>query len=335
MHSRAQHIRKTDRPETAPIAGFLGPSSTSSRNQISVDQIETLTNEWLADGQIRQLSETTIDLRRMLMGRLQWYLDHRRVGTCGVNELRGFFAYLSSGHKEPCGRWDYGDKHHAKRKMRSTTVNSYYAHIGAFFSWLVQEELIDASPILRVPRPRPSHDKIQPFSQDQVEALLRATRGASYPQRDEALILFLLDTGVRASELCGLSMNHVDLLGCHATVLGKGDSKRSVFFGRRSARALRAYLRNEFRTSEHPLFTAERSDSPLTRSGVLQIVCKTGKRAGIQGVRCSPHTFRHTFAVEFILAGGNVYSLQQLLGHASLQITERYVKLAEADISPK
>ena len=144
--------------------------------------------------------------------------------------------------------------------------------------------------------------------------------------------MFLFDTGVRATELCSLKMQDVDLYACHAKVLGKGNKSRSVYFGRRCGRVVRTYLRREFRTPTHPLFTAQHADVALTRSGLLQIVNRLGKRAGIQVTRCSPHTFRHTFAVEFLRAGGNVFSLQQILGHTSLQVTQRYVALAQADI---
>jgi site-specific recombinase XerD len=211
-------------------------------------------------------------------------------------------------------------------------VRTYYAHLRSFFNWLVGEGLLETSPLAALSPPQARPDQIQPFTREQVEALLLAARRASYPQRDEAILLFLLDTGVRASELCTIKMNDVDLFSCRAQVLGKGNKRRSVYFGRRCARALRTYLRREYRTPDYPLFTTERGEAALTRSGLLQIIHKMGKRAGIQVTRCSPHTFRHTFAVEFLRAGGNVFSLQQLLGHTGLQITQRYVALAQADI---
>lgn len=70
----------------------------------------------------------------------------------------------------------------------------------------------------------------------------------------------------------------------------------------------------------------------MKRSGLLQLIRRLGRKAGIQATRCSPHTFRNTFAVEFLRGGGNLFSLQQLLGHSSLSMTNRYVALAQGDI---
>jgi len=70
----------------------------------------------------------------------------------------------------------------------------------------------------------------------------------------------------------------------------------------------------------------------LTRSGLLQLIERLGIAAGIKQVRCSPHTFRHTFAVDFLRNGGNSFNLQQLLGHCDMHMTARYVNVAQADI---
>lgn len=332
MHDRALHIRKNGsaqrekkgRPQQFPGSSYV--------EQIATEQLDFLTEDWLSDCEYSQRSERTIELRRVLLGRLQWFLTDRQATDCGRSELRGFFAYLTTGHKQKGGRWGYGNDHGASRPMSSATIRTYYAHLRSFFNWLVGQGIIDVSPLDSLSPPRVNSDQIQPFTKDQSESLLKAAKDGSYPKRDEAILMFLLDTGVRASELCTIKMKDVDLYERHAQVTGKGNKRRTICFGQRCARILRAYLRNEYRTPDHPLFTAERTEAPLTRSGLLQLVRKTGKRAGVQVTRCSPHTFRHTFAIEFLRAGGNVFTLQQLMGHTGLQITQRYVALAQADI---
>lgn len=71
---------------------------------------------------------------------------------------------------------------------------------------------------------------------------------------------------------------------------------------------------------------------PLTKSGIQQMLRRYGRRAGITGVRCSPHTFRHTFAKNYILNGGNIFSLQKILGHSSLASVRSYLNLFASDI---
>lgn len=116
-----------------------------------------------------------------------------------------------------------------------------------------------------------------------------------------------------------------------------GESGQAVDYVRVALAARRwlwAYLRGESRTNDEAVFLAHsgpNTDQPLTRSGLWQLLSEMGKRAGIRG-RCSPHTLRHTFAVEFLRNGGNTFALQQLLGHTDLKMTQRYVALAQADL---
>lgn len=276
----------------------------------------------------------TIELRRVLIGRLHWFLIDRDLSQCGKSELRQFFAYLSTGHTGDEGRW--GDDRYRK-PLRPVTVSTYFHHLRAFFNWLVAEELLAESPMEKLAPPVLRADQVQPFTKQQVEVLLQRAQRTKYPRRDEAIVRFLLDTGVRASELCDLKMRDIDLIEGQATVLGKGNKKRMVCFGRRTTRALRAYLRDENRMPDEPLFISERGSTggaKFTRFGLRQLIERLGEGANLQVGRCSPHVFRHTFAIEFLRNGGNVFTLKQILGHAGLQITTRYVALAQADIVP-
>jgi site-specific recombinase XerD len=217
------------------------------------------------------------------------------------------------------------------KPVHARTVKDYHSHLRTFFRWIVAEGGLESSPMERIPVPTARADQVQPFTPEQVNALLAAAKHSRHPRRNEAVLLFLLDTGVRASELCVLRLEDVDIAGRRATVLGKGNKRRMVSFQKTTARALWNYLREEEREPNDPLFLSERGEQ-LTRSGLLQLIERLGSTAGIATARCSPHTFRHTFAVEFLRAGGNVFTLQQMLGHTALHMTNRYVTLAQADI---
>jgi site-specific recombinase XerD len=145
----------------------------------------------------------------------------------------------------------------------------------------------------------------------------------------------MLDTGMRVSELCGLTYQDISLQERKCSVLGKGNKRRTIPFGRRASQALNSYLAQEERQEDTSLFLSDRgmtAGEGITSSGVLIMIRKLGRAAGVEVVRCSPHTFRHTFAVMFLRNGGNVFTLQQLLGHNRLDMTNRYVTLAQADI---
>ncbi len=205
-------------------------------------------------------------------------------------------AYMTKGHEQPGGRWG---NPLMNRPLSARSVKDWHVNPKTMFAFLLEEGWVDANPMedLKPPVHRP--DQIQPFTEEQVGILLRAAKRSKYSEQDEPLVLFLLDTGVRASELCGLKVDDVDLVSGKAVVLGKGNKHRAVYFGRQTGRALGRYVRGRGAEPGDSLFTSQYG-KPLTRSGLQQFCEWLERAAGISGVRCSPHTFRHTFAVLFL-----------------------------------
>ncbi len=166
-----------------------------------------------------------------------------------------------------------------------------------------------------------------------MRGLLSAASTSRQSVRYQALVSLLLDTGIRLSELTALRVRDVDLVEGRCLVRGKGSRERLVPLGGRCRRALRASLAARGRLDPSgPLFVG-RGGSPLPRRTVQQVVRRLGGSAGITD-RCSPHVLRHSFARAFLANGGDVFSLQRILGHspASLQVTRRYVRLVDDDL---
>lgn len=149
--------------------------------------------------------------------------------------------------------------------------------------------------------------------------------------RDRAILLVLLDTGLRASELTALVYRDYDEKRGRLHVRhGKGDKERVVFLGDTSRMALWRYLAmREKLTPQSPLF-ATRGETAMDRAGLLHLVQRIGQRAGVE--KAHPHRFRHTFAIWFLRNGGNPLELQRILGHEKLETVLVYVRLAEVDI---
>lgn len=307
------------------------PSSVS----IPTPEIIHALEDWIADGKFQRLSKRTIEQRRFIADKLRWFLESNLHRECGDRELRRFLTYISRAHEDKDGRW--GNRNpQSYRPVSSGTLRDYHHVLSAFGAWLVAEDLAESSIMARVPRIKHNPDQIQPFTEKEVAAIRYAAQRSDMPARDEAIILFLFDTGVRVSEICGLCMGDVDFVGRKALILmGKGAKSRTVYFGRKTLQAMKKHFRQEELLPDDPFFASRRggkAGDALTRSGMLQLIKRLGRSAGIQTTRCSPHTFRHTFAIEFLRAGGNVATLQQILGHTTLAMSMRYVKLAEADI---
>lgn len=179
-------------------------------------------------------------------------------------------------------------------------------------------------------------DQVQPFTPDQVARLLEAAAKSKSKHRDIAILYLLLDSGMRVTEMCGLKYKHIDMQAFQVEVEGKGGKKRMVAFGRYTRKALWDYLREREREPEEALFLAEGGHlvgEPLTRNGVYLMFRRLGRMAGLDAARCSPHTARHTFAIEFLRNGGNQFTLMAILGHTDTKQTNIYVQVAEADIS--
>lgn len=302
--------------------------SLNSGSTIGINDLRRFAKGWILDGEYRQLSPNTLSLRRHFLDKFAWWLEAEGLQSCGTFEIRAFLGYVANGHKDESGRWGNSS---LKAPVNARTVKDVYGILRTFFRFLVAEGYISESPMQNLKPPVHRADQIQPFSAEQVQKLLKVSKQTQHPRRDEALVLFMLDTGVRVSELCELDYSDIDIVNRKAIVRGKGNKHRAIYFSRETGRVLWRYLRERELEQASPLFESKRGER-FTRFGVRQILERLGESAKIEAVRCSPHTLRHTFAVMFLRAGGSVFTLKEMLGHTDLAMTNRYVTLAQADI---
>jgi len=248
------------------------------------------------------------------------------------HQIRAFILYLQ---QKRCFS-DHRFNHTQDRGLSGYTINCYLRSLRVFLSWLVSEDIIECNPFDRVKIPRPPRKVIPAFSDSQFQRLLNAidTRTAE-GYRDYAIILTLLDTALRVSELCNLKLGNLWLDEGMLKVLGKGNKERLIPIGKQVQRLLWRYInrcRPEPAMAKYDFLFLTREGKPLTKDRVEKIMTYYGRKAGIEGVRCSPHTLRHSAAVRFLRNGGDVFSLQRMLGHASLEMTRRYCELADIDV---
>jgi len=278
---------------------------------------------------------------------LKNFLAH--VGDLEVSHLksadiRGYLAWL---------RTDYQPTRFtgSTAPLTPKTIRNFWVSLSAFFSW-VSRELEFPNPMKNVPGPRFEDAPVEPFSKEDIEALLKAcdfcqpadttdrrrfTMRRVTGKRDRALILLLLDTGLRASELCALKMGDLEqktgrLQVKHGRAGGaKGGKGRTVFLGKTARRTLWLYLttREDAEDTDAPLFIG-RFNRPLTRDTLRQVIASLGEKAGIKN--CHPHRFRHTMAITYLRSGGDVFTLQALLGHSTLDMVQHYARIADIDV---
>jgi integrase/recombinase XerC/integrase/recombinase XerD len=274
-----------------------------------------------------------------MLSKFSWWLHGEGHSGCladlSAETIRFFLSYLRD--ESRTARWG-SETPNTARPARPSTVDTYFRALRAFCNFAVREGLLERSPCQTVKAPRVPKDQVQPFTADQAQSLVDAAKQSSQPLRDSALILVLLDTGLRVSELCSLTIRDVDPETKQLTIRGKGNKVRHVFLSATVRRALWRYVEHERRlaSDDEPLFVASRgrrADAGLTPSGVFQLFQRLGQAARIRGVRCSPHTARHYFAISLLRNGASLFELQVLMGHEDLTVLRRYVALAEADLA--
>lgn len=296
---------------------------------------------FLLDARAERLSPDTIRNYTLTLRRFGEWLDADPVlANIDADRVAEFMGSLALPHERA------GIAYQPPAPLSKKTALNYHGALGALWTWALREGIVEIHVVRAVPRPRPEKRVIQPFSEADCKALLAACeRSRSYKRpgkavcdnarptadRDQAIMLLLLDTGMRAGELTGLRVRDVDLKNRRLIVFGKGTKERALPFSPTTGKAIWRYLQSE-RGEYLPkdaLFTTMEG-LPLSREALLQLMNGLGEKAGVTD--CHPHRFRHTFAVNFLRNGGNAYELQAMLGHTTLEMVKQYLSLAQTDV---
>ncbi len=262
---------------------------------------------------------------------ITWYSDILHVWCAFVGQrdwrdprvTREFLAELQA-------RSERYSSHPRRRKVRGGlspfTLRGYVRGIRRFFNWLVAEGELDANPAQRLPMPKKPQLLPKALLGVDFEQLLAATKTA----RDRAILRVLRETGMRAGELCQLKLGDVDLQTGIVSLVGKGNKQRYAFLLPATVAAVRAWLDARGRVSqEAPLFETLRG--PMTIGAVENLLRRLARRARVTG-HCNAHAFRHAFGRDYVLKGGDLASLADLLGHADIETTKLYSRFTVAEL---
>jgi len=264
-------------------------------------------------------AKSTVVWYRRRLGRLVSFLGDLDLERLSLSDLRLFLAYLRDG-----------------KRLSEYTFDGYVRAVRSFFRWLHKEGHMSTCIVSNLKRPRLPKLAPKAASLSDIQALLRVAvegrKSVLLAKRDLAIIMFLADTGCRVGGLVNLRLSDLDLEGRSALVTEKGSKSRYVFFSVQTQRALSDYLSVRARAcSPHPqgaeasraateyVFVGERGR--LSVFGVNQMLSKLKRRAGVGG-RVNPHSFRHFFAKNYLLNGGDLASLSDLMGHSDVVVTK-------------
>lgn len=210
------------------------------------------------------------------------------------------------------------------RGVSDKTLEGLRSIYCSFFGWLHREGLLQSNPCANLTPIKVAKVVRLPYSDVDLERLREACTGS----RNKAIVAFLLSTGCRVSEMCGLNRDDVDFVRGVAVVLGKGNKERPVFLVDVALMHLRRYL--DERTDSSPALFAGRCSDRLKPNAIRKMLHEAADRAGVQDVH--PHRFRRTLATNLIDHGMPVQQVASVLGHEKLDTTMEYVHQRTEDI---
>ncbi len=220
----------------------------------------------------------------------------------------------------------------AELKAKGTshiTINSYLRCVNAYFRWLHIEH---GKELVKIPKLKEEQKILETLNQSHLVALIHFRPGASANiRRAHMIALTILDTGLRASEVLGLTVENCDMENLVLKILGKGGKQRLVPF---SSELRKSVYRFVTKLKPGRFVFGTKNDTQVSVHNLDRDFRILGKKLNITGVRFSPHTCRHSFAVGYLRNGGNLEFLRRILGHSSLVTTQKYLRsLGVEDLS--
>lgn len=304
--------------------------------QPSGTSLKSLERGFILTCQTEGKSTRTVEYYRENLRRFLWYAEQRgwpddaRLIT--EWEIRDFLAYVSNA----TNRWGLtgNGSETSRAKASYSTVYHYFVVLSTFFNWAVREGFLHESPLSTVKVARPKPKLIQPYTREEIQAMLRVCdwdyqhNARFLGSRNRAIVLVLLDTGVRLSELVQMRLSQINTDRGWIKVRGKGGKERVVRMGKLTQKAVWTYL--TWRNSDADELWLSEERAPISAHGVQCLIERLKERAGVRGDG-SVHRFRHTFALNFLRGGGNPRELQYLLGHTSIDMSMRYLAALSAE----
>lgn len=221
---------------------------------------------------------------------------------------------------------------------KATSTARALSAIRGLYRFAEDERGLASDPTDGVSGPRRPSPLPKALTEEEVLSLLSAVVGdGPRERRDRAILELLYATGMRISELCGLSLHDLDLDRGLARVFGKGSKERIVPVGRPACAAVAAWLAPPGRPALAPARFARRSDEEalflsargrrMSRQSVWVVVHRSAERVGLEG-RVTPHVLRHSCATHLLEHGADIRVVQELLGHAAITTTQVYTRVS-------
>ena len=278
---------------------------------------------------------------------ISWYLDilndfffiylplqgiAKPIAELGRKEVESYVRHMQNSKRWP-------KRLHLEKdpvSLSPFTIQGKVRALKAFWGWLYNQGYIETNPMVKYPLPKVPKNVIRTLTIEQIKSFLKAIeKHTSVGARNYCITLLMIDNGMRISEVVAIRTAELDLPKCRVKITGKGQRERIVPFTKITRKELLKYMehhRNNLCKLDSPyLFPASDGDHVSVKS-IQQAISRLSKKAGLEGIKCHPHIFRHTFATLFLAKGGQLTALQDIMGHESMQTTQKYVHFLPEDL---
>jgi len=278
---------------------------------------------FILDQQLRGNTDKTITGYRGFLNRFNKWMETVGISTpeeLSIKNIQEYQLFIKNKTAET-GRG---------KKLTNRTIQTYMRHIKCFLAFCNAEGFIKEPLHINIKLPKAERPVIEILSEDEITEILTTVKKTEQGTRNAAIIMLMLDCGLRLSEAASIKHSDINFTKGYITVMGKGRKGRIIPVGVKTRRALLTYIHKRRRADaagDDEYLFLNRTRRPITPASIVLMLRRLKKETGIN--RLHAHLLRHTFATNFLVHGiGDVYELSRLLGHSDLKITEMYLQLA-------
>lgn len=301
--------------------------SNINRDEFTVDK---LLNDFIIYQEYKNNSGATIDYYKTTLQMFVKYLseqDITLIDQIDINVLRSYVIYLKGKPRHqnnPFSRTKKGET------LSSKSIQTYARAVKCFLSYLYNENYIQTDFNKLFKLPKATKKVVEILTDAEIRRMLtQFDLENELDCRNYIIISLMIDSGLRLNELVRLNVEDIHIDQGYIKVKGKGDKERIVPIGSHSQKAMIKYINFLRPTPTNPDihgFLLCNEGKPITDEAIKSMVVRLSNALNIP--RLHPHLCRHTFATKYLMAGGNLFTLQQILGHTSLEMVRNYSHLA-------
>ena len=308
-----------------------------TRGKMSQTKFQTLVDNYLDDMRRRGCTDDSILTNRRSLSRFVRYVsqdshyDGSRFTLHHINR-QALESYINQLYQCKI-RWrSHPNRAPQPGKLSPFTIRKEIRILKGFGTWLNRKGFDNPFSTLVVPEV--PERLVMILSDEEIEKIMASiNRSTPAGSRLYAIVLFLLDSGPRISEVAGARLPDLNLESRQIRIVGQGNKERIVPFGNRTGMAFLRYIhlnRPSPMLHKYDQLFLSMGGMPMNRGSLSSVLYRLKRASGVQ--RLHAHLFRNTFAVKYLTNGGDLFTLQRILGHESLEVTKRYLSLTNVQV---